>query len=52
VHSMVDDHSRLAYSEILPDEKGTTCAAFLARAAAYFADHGITIMASPGSNAS
>lgn len=41
VHSMVDDHSRLAYSEILPDEKGTTCAAFLARAAAYFAAHGI-----------
>ena len=25
VHSMVDDHSRLAYSEILPDEKGATC---------------------------
>src|SRR3712207_6676943 len=41
VHSLVDDHSRLAYSEILPDEKGTTCAAFLARAAAYFAAHGI-----------
>jgi transposase InsO family protein len=41
VHSLVDDHSRLAYSEIHPDEKGTTCAAFLARAAAYFADHGI-----------
>jgi transposase InsO family protein len=41
VHSLVDDHSRLAYSEILPDEKGVTCAAFLARAAAYFADHGI-----------
>ena len=42
VHSMVDDHSRLAYSEILPDEKGPTCAAFLARAIAYFATHGIT----------
>jgi transposase InsO family protein len=41
VHSLVDDHSRLAYSEILPDEKGPTCAAFLERAAAYFADHGI-----------
>jgi transposase InsO family protein len=41
VHSLVDDHSRLAYSEILSDEKGTTCAAFLTRAAAYFADHGI-----------
>ena len=34
VHSLVDDHSRLAYSEILPDEKGATCAAFLTRAAA------------------
>lgn len=42
VHSMVDDHSRLAYSEILPDEKGPTCAAFLLRAAEYFAAHGIT----------
>jgi transposase InsO family protein len=41
VHSLVDDHTRLAYSEVLPDEKGATCAAFLARAAAYFADHGI-----------
>ena len=41
VHSMVDDHCRLAYSEILPDEQGPTCAAFLLRAADYFADHGI-----------
>jgi transposase InsO family protein len=41
VHSLVDDHSRLAYSEILPDEKGPTCAAFLERAAAYFAAKGI-----------
>jgi transposase InsO family protein len=42
VHSLVDDHSRLAYSEVLPDEKGPTCAGFLTRAAAYFAAHGIT----------
>jgi transposase InsO family protein len=42
VHSVVDDHSRLAYSEILPDEKGITCSAFLQRAIAYFASHGIT----------
>lgn len=42
IHSLVDDHSRLAYSEILPDEKGPTCAGFLLRAAAYFAGHGIT----------
>jgi len=41
VHSMVDDHCRLAYSEILPDEKGPTCAAFLVRAADYFATFGI-----------
>ncbi|MEV8610765.1 IS481 family transposase [Amycolatopsis sp. NPDC051373] len=42
IHSLVDDHSRLAYSEIHPDEKGPTCAAFLHRAIAYFAEHGIT----------
>ena len=42
VHSLVDDHSRLAYSEVLPDEKGATCAAFLARAVDYFTSHGIT----------
>ena len=41
VHSVVDDHSRLAYSEILPDEKGPTCAAFLRRAADYFTTYGI-----------
>lgn len=43
VHSAIDDHSRLAYSEILADEKGATCGAFLARAAQYFTAHGITI---------
>lgn len=42
VHSLVDDHSRLAYSEILADEQGPTCAAFLERAIGYFAAHGIT----------
>jgi transposase InsO family protein len=41
VHAAVDDHTRLAYAEILPDEKGTTCAGFLTRAATFFADHGI-----------
>lgn len=41
VHSMVDDHSRLAYSEVLPDEKGETCAGFVRRAAAAFAAAGI-----------
>jgi len=41
VHSAVDDHSRLAYSEIHPDEKAATCAAFLRRAAAFFHTCGI-----------
>jgi transposase InsO family protein len=41
VHAAVDDHSRLAYTEIHTDEKGITCAAFLTRAAAFFAVHGI-----------
>src|SRR5690625_601071 len=42
VHSMVDDHTRLAYSEIHDDETAKTCADFLRRAAAYFAAMGIT----------
>lgn len=42
VHSVIDDHSRLAYSEIHDDEKAVTCAAFLERALDYFAEHGIT----------
>lgn len=41
VHSAVDDHSRLAYTEIHADEKGATAAGFLARAAKFFASHGI-----------
>ncbi|CAL9518577.1 IS481 family transposase [Streptomyces sp. enrichment culture] len=41
IHSAVDDHSRLAYSEVHPDEKAATCAAFLTRAAAFFATCGI-----------
>ena len=43
VHAAVDDHSRLAYAEIHPDEKGTTAAGFLTRAAEFFAGHGIEI---------
>ncbi|MDK1360193.1 hypothetical protein QNO00_07920 [Arthrobacter sp. zg-Y1219] len=38
---MIDDHSRLAYSKILPDEKGGAMAVFLERATTYFAVHGI-----------
>ena len=41
VHALIDDHSRFAYAEILPDEQGVTCVGFLQRAAAYFAAHGI-----------
>jgi transposase InsO family protein len=43
VHSAVDDHSRLAYSELLADEKGPTCAGFIARALSFFAAHGVTV---------
>jgi len=42
VHSAIDDHTRLAYSEILPDEQGATCAGFLERAAAWFRERGIS----------
>jgi transposase len=44
VHAAVDDCSRLAYAEILPDEKGATAAGFLQRAAAYFAACGIPVI--------
>ena len=43
VHAAIDDHSRLAYAEIHDDEKGTTCAGFLTRAAAFYAAHGIAV---------
>jgi transposase InsO family protein len=43
VHSVVDDHSRFAYSEILDDETAPTCSAFVARALDEFAAHGIRV---------
>jgi len=43
VHVAVDDHSRVAYVEILPDETGETCAQFLHRAAVWFRDLGVII---------
>lgn len=44
VHVAVDDHTRIAYAEILPDEKGPTCAEFLHRAAQWFHDtHQVTV---------
>ena len=43
IHSAVDDRSRVAFSQILPDEKGTTAARCLVEAAGFFADHGVII---------
>lgn len=43
LHTALDDHSRLAYTEILPDERKATAAAFLHRAHAWYAELGITI---------
>ena len=43
VHVAVDDYSRLAYAEVLPDEKAATAVGFLRRALAFFARHGITV---------
>ena len=45
LHHAVDDHSRLAYSEILTDERKETAAAFWARANTFFAAAGITVTA-------
>jgi hypothetical protein len=41
VHAIVDDHSRLAYVELHPDEKAATVTAFVERALAFFEGHGI-----------
>jgi len=41
VHIAIDDATRLAYAEVLPDEKATTAIAFLQRALAFYARHGI-----------
>jgi transposase InsO family protein len=43
LHTALDDHSRLACTEILPDETKDTAAAFLARAHAWYTAAGITI---------
>jgi transposase InsO family protein len=42
VHIAIDDCTRLAYAEVLSDEKATTATGFLRRAVAFFASHGIT----------
>ena len=43
VHVAIDDHSRLAYAEVLTDETGATAAGFLARAVAWYAALGIVV---------
>lgn len=42
LHSAIDDHSRLAYTEPLENEKGVAAADFWLRACVFFAEHGIT----------
>ena len=43
VHVAIDDATRLAYAEVLPDEKAATTVGFLSRAIAFYARHGITV---------
>jgi transposase InsO family protein len=43
VHVAVDDATRLAYAEVLPDERGETAAGFLRRAVAWFGSFGIEV---------
>ncbi len=43
VHVAIDDHSRLTYAEVLPDEPGEPTAAFLVRAVARFVSYGIVV---------
>jgi transposase InsO family protein len=43
LHSAIDDRSRVAFSQILPDETGATSARFLVEAASFFAEHGVII---------
>ena len=43
VHVAIDDHSRLAYAEVLADETAASAIAFLRRALAFFAGHGVQV---------
>jgi transposase InsO family protein len=43
VHVAIDDHTRLAYAEVLPDERVHACAGFLTRAVAWFAAREVTV---------
>jgi transposase InsO family protein len=52
VHIAVDDYSRLAYAEVLPDEKAVTAAGFLRRALRFYRRHGIRVEAILSDNGS
>jgi transposase InsO family protein len=43
VHVAIDDYSRLAYAEVLTDERASTAAGFLERAVAFYRRHGIVV---------
>jgi transposase InsO family protein len=43
LHVAIDDHSRLAYAEILPDERAESAILFLVHAVAWFAQHGVKV---------
>jgi len=43
VHVAIDDYSRVAYVEVLPDERGETCAGFFTRAIAWFATRAVVV---------
>jgi transposase InsO family protein len=43
LHLAIDDHSRLAYSEILPNEKRSSCLTFLFHALRFFRRHGVAV---------
>ncbi len=43
LHIAIDDHTRLAYAEVLASEDGEACAAFLARALSWYRDRGIVV---------
>jgi transposase InsO family protein/transposase len=45
IHTMIDDHSRLAYAEVLDNETAVTATAFTQRGVAWFASQGVTVRA-------
>jgi transposase InsO family protein len=52
VHVCIDDYSRLAYAEVLPNERATTAIAFLRRALSWFAQRGVRVQAVMSDNGS